>query len=142
MPLKKAKIIVPPQEKKRRQIVLALALLGTVLSLGLTIKWMIDLNNPYVKKALITMRKVADSQAELAASHADVRAQVTTWDGKRRASFALPISAVLGVVGGVLAYRGRALHAGGVLLFGGLLPLLFTLAALLATTPLLAAGGL
>jgi hypothetical protein len=132
---------VPSREKNRRLAIVAAALVGAALSLGLGVKWVLFVNSEAEKKIIETIRPIA-STSQLTEGLSDVRARVADWDNKSRACYVLLISAVLGLVGGYLAYKGQEKPAGIVLVVGGVLPLVFALSAVLATAPLLVAGAL
>src|SRR5262249_18570614 len=125
----------PSRKAPLRLAVLIGALLGAVLSLGLGVKWILYVNDPQTKSGMEIWRKMQDTQP-------DLKGKVTEAEQKARGCYVLVSSAVLGLVGAALAYKGQAKPAGMALVLGGVLPLPFAMSALLATAPLLLAGAL
>jgi hypothetical protein len=136
--MSRKEMTAPPKETNLRLVVLIVALVGTVLSLGLGVKWILDANNPKEKQRIESMKKIAAGPPP----QPDLLSEVSAAEKKGLGCYVLLLAAVLGLAGAFLAYTGQAKPAGAALVAGGLLPLFFALSSLVATAPLLIAGGL
>jgi hypothetical protein len=103
---------------------LILAVLGGLFSALLAVKWLGDVNE---------YQRTIAAAAELGVDMSELNALV-------RGSYALLGSCVLGIVGGVLALKGKGKPAGALLLIAVVAPAIFTAKTLLTTSFILIAA--
>jgi hypothetical protein len=117
-----------------RVVVLIIALLGAVASGFLGYKWFSDSRSDEYKLA----RQLAGAAAESGSEEA--KAKVAEVDRLVTASYFLMAAFALGIAGGILAYTGRGLIAGVILLAASIVPGILAPKSFVFSCPLLLAG--
>jgi hypothetical protein len=120
-----------------RIAVLILALLGAVTAGFLGYKWFSDSRSPEVKAA----RDLAEALGQLPGAE-DAKAKVAEHDRLVLASYFLMGAFVLGIAGGALAYTGKGVIAGIILLVAAGVPAVLAPKSLVFSCPLVVAGVL
>ena len=109
-----------------RIVGLILGVLGGLAAGALGIKWLSDAHQ---------MRELIGAARQLGLDTGEL-------DKLVMAAYVLIASMVIGIIGGVLAFKGKGRIAGSIMLVGALLPVVFAPKALAFTFLLLIAGGL
>jgi hypothetical protein len=128
-----------------RIAVLILAVLAAVASGALGFKWYSDYN---ALGGAATLKEFEDGLARSKASGAPaadlamMEKNVAELKSTIWSAYLLMLALPVGIVAGVLAYMGRGIIAGPILLLMGVLPCVFQVRALLTGVLLLLAGGL
>ncbi|MBX3706794.1 MAG: hypothetical protein KF911_09155 [Pseudomonadales bacterium] len=106
------------------KVMLALGVLGGLIAGGLGVKWLGDIG------------ALTDEQRMMA----QAMGQGDQLQSMGVAGLLLVGACVAGIAGGVLAFRGRLMVGGGLMLAGGILPLFFASQAIIFTGVLIAGG--
>lgn len=107
-----------------KNVMLVLGLVGGLIAGGLGVKWLGDFG------------ALTDEQRMMA----QAMGQGDQLQSMGVAGLLLVAGCIAGIVGGVLAFRGRFMVGGGLMLAGGVLPLFFASQAIIFTGLLIAGG--
>ena len=119
-----------------RVVVLIIALLGAVASGFLGYKWFSDSKKDEVKASRELYAMAAKAGSE------EAKAKLAEFDRLVLASYFLMGAFALGIAGGILAYTGRGMIAGVVLLAASIVPGILAPKSFVFSCPLLLAGVL